>query len=132
MTENAETYILAFGGTILKEYKGVYLVSFPYNRDEIRYNNKNIPLVFCNNQNNNLPFLIRSPEGELTELTKEEIDALKKLPSFPSPNTTCTERKILGQFFTTYCNEIKKENNNDKSRSQGADKGLLCVQDSFK
>ncbi|MBQ6181683.1 MAG: hypothetical protein IJK31_08385 [Ruminococcus sp.] len=37
MTENAETYILAFGGTILKEYKGVYLVSFPYNRDEIRY-----------------------------------------------------------------------------------------------
>jgi len=26
MTENAETYILHFGGTILKEYNGVYLV----------------------------------------------------------------------------------------------------------
>lgn len=37
MTENAETYILHFGGTILKEYNGVYLVQYPYRRDEIRY-----------------------------------------------------------------------------------------------
>lgn len=35
MTENAESYIIYFGGTILKEYNGVYLVK--YNRDEIRY-----------------------------------------------------------------------------------------------
>ncbi|EWM52204.1 hypothetical protein RF007C_12695 [Ruminococcus flavefaciens 007c] len=36
MTENAENYILNFGGTILKEYNGVYLVKYPYHRDEIR------------------------------------------------------------------------------------------------
>ena len=35
MTENAESYILTFGGTILKEYNGVYLVK--YHGDEIRY-----------------------------------------------------------------------------------------------
>ena len=35
MTENVESYILTFGGTILKEYNGVYLVK--YHGDEIRY-----------------------------------------------------------------------------------------------
>ena len=28
---------LAFGGKILKEYNGVYLVKFPYCSDDIRY-----------------------------------------------------------------------------------------------
>ena len=79
-----------------------------------KYNSNDIPVIFCNNRNNKLPFLIRSADGELIELNQEEIDVLKKIPSFPSPNTTCTERKILGHFLKTYCNEIENENNTDK------------------
>ena len=37
MTENAESYILTFGGMILKEYNDVYLVKYPYHPDGIRY-----------------------------------------------------------------------------------------------
>ena len=37
MTENAESYILTFGGTILKEYEGVYLVRYKEPSDRFRY-----------------------------------------------------------------------------------------------
>ena len=37
MTESAEYYITYFGGTILKEYNGVYLVKYKNPNGEIRY-----------------------------------------------------------------------------------------------